>query len=73
MAELLGIEEACKLLDLTKYTIYKYARSGAIPACKMGSLWKFDKESLDKWIKEKIKEDTKTRFEKKFKTAKIGK
>ena len=65
MSELLGIEEACKLLDLTKHTIYKYARSGDLPACKMGNLWKFHRQSLENWILSRVEKDTQERIAKK--------
>jgi excisionase family DNA binding protein len=61
MPEVLSVTEACLFLKLAKPTLYNYVRRGEVPAFKMGRVWKFHKESLDQWLQQKIKEDTKTR------------
>ena len=61
--EVLSIDEACAYLKLAKVTIYKYVRQGAIPAFKVGRMWRFHKESLDNWLKEKTEADTLARRE----------
>jgi len=61
MSEILGFEEACQVLKLAKPTLYSYVRRGEVPAFKMGRVWKFDKESLDQWIKKRVEQDTNTR------------
>lgn len=61
MKDVLSLEEACTYLGLAKPTLYKFVRSGAVPAFKLGSIWRFHRESLDRWIQEKVKEDTATR------------
>ena len=61
MSEILGFEEACQFLKLAKPTLYGYLRRGEIPAFKMGRMWKFHKESLDQWIKDKVEADTSVR------------
>lgn len=70
MPEVLSFEEACQFLKLAKPTLYNYVRRGDVPAFKMGRVWKFHKESLDQWLKEKVKEDTKTRSQKTKREAK---
>jgi len=42
-------------LRLHEITICKYAAEGIIPAIRIGRLWRFDKEAIDKWISETIK------------------
>lgn len=70
MPEVLSFEEACRFLKLAKPTLYNYVRRGEVPAFKMGRVWRFHKESLDQWLKEKIKEDTQTRSQKTQKASK---
>lgn len=70
MQEVLSFEEACQFLKLAKPTLYNYVRRGEVPAFKMGRVWKFHKESLDHWLQQKIKEDTKTRSQKTRKSSK---
>lgn len=50
MAELLTLEEASRYLKVTKITVYRLARSGRIPASKVGKLWRFQKARLDAWL-----------------------
>lgn len=64
MPEVLSFEEACQFLKLAKPTLYNYVRRGDVPAFKMGRVWKFHKESLDQWLKERVSEDTKIRSQK---------
>ncbi len=61
MSEILNIDEVCAYLKMTRSTIYRQARSGKIPAVKMGKGWKFHKNSLDQWVRQCIEEDTANR------------
>ena len=48
---------------MDKRTIYRLAKSGKIPAMKIGAEWRFKKNLIDKWIEERsisnIKKETK--------------
>ena len=61
MEGILEVEEACKYLKMAKVTLYRHARNGVIPAFKVGGAWKFNKNSLDDWIHQRVKEDTAAR------------
>lgn len=61
MSDVFDIEEASEYLKMAKPTIYKYVRLGAIPAFKMGRVWRFHKEMLDTWIRERVATDTSVR------------
>ncbi|MBS0654548.1 MAG: helix-turn-helix domain-containing protein [Verrucomicrobia bacterium] len=61
MSEVLTVEQACELLGLAKVTLYGYARQGVIPCFKLGRSWKFHRESLDNWMKERTEEETQAR------------
>lgn len=45
--EIFSIEEAEKYLGIKKRTLYKLAKSGSIPAVKIGGQWRFSKFRLD--------------------------
>lgn len=62
--EVLDMQGACEFLKIAKPTLYKYLRVGAIPAFKVGRIWRFHRESLDTWVKGRICEDTKARSRK---------
>jgi len=53
MAELMTLEEVAAYLRVTKKTIYKLLRKGDIPAAKVGRSWRFEKTTIDKWLREK--------------------
>lgn len=61
MQDILSVDEACSYLKLAKPTLYKFARSGQIPATKFGSVWRFHRASLDRWIQERVEHDTAAR------------
>jgi excisionase family DNA binding protein len=61
MTDVLDTDQACEYLKLAKVTLYKHVRSGTIPAFKMGRIWRFQKSALEKWMAERIKDDTNER------------
>lgn len=50
--EILRIEQASKLLNLSKSTIYGYVRKSEIPVSKKGKHLYFSKNDLLQWVKE---------------------
>jgi len=49
--EVLTIEELAKYLKISKSTLYKLVRKGAIPSQKVGHHWRFHKETIENWLK----------------------
>ena len=43
-------KELSRYLNLHEITICKYAGAGQIPAMRIGRLWRFDKDAIDRWI-----------------------
>ena len=56
MPQIMTTREISKYLRLHEITICKYAAEGKIPAIRIGRLWRFDKETIDKWISEAMKD-----------------
>jgi excisionase family DNA binding protein len=50
MPLIMTTKELAKYLKLHEITICKYAAEGKIPAIRIGRVWRFDKEAIDKWI-----------------------
>ncbi len=44
------LEEVSKYLRINKSTVYRMARDGTLPAWKLGNVWRFKKEALERWI-----------------------
>jgi excisionase family DNA binding protein len=52
MPHIMTTKELAKYLKLHEITICKYAAEGRIPAIRIGRVWRFDKDAIDKWIAE---------------------
>ena len=50
MKQLLTIDEACKLLTLSKPTIYRMTCLKKIPHIKLGQRVMFDEDQLEEWL-----------------------
>jgi excisionase family DNA binding protein len=59
MIELMNFKETMKYLRTSRATLYRWATEGKIPAIKMGGLWRFKRDHIDKWL------DSQERFKKK--------
>lgn len=44
------VQELADYLRMKPLTIYKHASTGRLPAFKVGSHWRFKKQSIDLWI-----------------------
>jgi len=44
------VDEVADYLKMKTVTIYKHAQTGKLPAFKVGSKWRFKKDTIDKWI-----------------------
>ncbi|HLH10242.1 MAG TPA: helix-turn-helix domain-containing protein [Terriglobales bacterium] len=47
----LNTEEAAALLQIHPKTLQRMARQGAVPAFRIGDLWRFRASSLDQWLR----------------------
>ena len=47
---IMTVDEVAQYLGVVPDTVYRKARRGEIPAVKMGKMWRFPKETLDKWL-----------------------
>jgi excisionase family DNA binding protein len=44
------VEDVAAYLQVHPSTLYRLLKSGAIPAFKIGSDWRFNRETIDRWI-----------------------
>ena len=56
MGRIMTVPEVAKYLNMVPDTIYRKARTGKIPAVKMGKCWRFPKDTLDKWLNDRALE-----------------
>jgi excisionase family DNA binding protein len=57
MAKVMTLEEVAQFLHVHPSTVYRLLRTHKIPAFKMGSDWRFNQESIERWIK-KLEDNT---------------
>ncbi|MBU0682795.1 MAG: helix-turn-helix domain-containing protein [Candidatus Omnitrophica bacterium] len=55
MSCVMTVPEVATYLKMKTVNIYKHAQGGKIPAFKVGSKWRFKKETIDKWIEKQEK------------------
>ncbi|AGG06754.1 MULTISPECIES: response regulator [Dehalococcoides] len=51
MADLMTVREVAEYLRVTQKTIYRLLQRNAIPALKVSHSWRFDKSSIDEWLR----------------------
>ena len=51
MAQLMNIEELAAYLKLEKQTIYNWLHEKKITGIKVGHVWRFDRNTVDRWLK----------------------
>lgn len=51
---ILTLEEVAKYLRVSPRTVYDWAQKGEIPAGKIGTIWRFKKTEIEKWVNEKL-------------------
>lgn len=52
--QIMDIKELSEYLGIGKYKIYSLIRMKKIPASKIGRQYRFSKDIVDSWLKEKI-------------------
>jgi PTS system nitrogen regulatory IIA component len=52
--EILTIEEVAKYLRVSERTVYDWAQKGEIPAGKIGTVWRFKKAEIEKWVNNRL-------------------
>jgi len=54
MTEWLNVKQAAMHLGVSKEKIYRLLKSKSIPCYRIGKLWKFSKNELDKAVKDGV-------------------
>lgn len=54
---ILDVDGAARLIGVSKDTIYALARTGKIPAIRVGREWRFTRQGLISWISNGTQED----------------
>lgn len=58
--DILTIEEVAKYLRVSERTVYDWAQKGEIPSGKIGTVWRFKKSEIEKWVNDRLSSGSKT-------------
>lgn len=56
--DILTIEEVASYLRVSERTVYDWAAKGEIPAGKIGTVWRFKKSEVEKWVNAHLSSNT---------------
>lgn len=62
--EIMTTKEVADYLNIHPFTVNKFAREGKIPAFKIGTDWRFHKEYIERWIREKLDDNLRDKEQK---------
>ena len=57
--DILTIEEVAKYLRVSERTVYDWAQKGEIPSGKIGTVWRFKKSEIEKWVNDRLSSGSK--------------
>lgn len=52
MTDWLTLDELATYLKRGRSTLYRMARSGELPASKIGRTWRFERGTIDEWLRQ---------------------
>ncbi len=52
--DILTIDEVAKYLRVSERTVYEWAQKGEIPSGKIGTVWRFKKAEIEKWVNDRL-------------------
>jgi len=58
--DILTIDEVAKYLRVSERTVYDWAQKGEIPSGKIGTVWRFKKSEIEKWVNDRLSSGTKS-------------
>jgi PTS system nitrogen regulatory IIA component len=56
--DILTIDEVAKYLRVSERTVYDWAQKGEIPSGKIGTVWRFKKSEIEKWVNDRLSINT---------------
>jgi PTS system nitrogen regulatory IIA component len=56
--DILTIDEVAKYLRVSERTVYDWAQKGEIPSGKIGTVWRFKKSEIERWVNDRLSAHT---------------
>ncbi|MDR2135692.1 MAG: PTS sugar transporter subunit IIA [Treponema sp.] len=54
--DILTIEEVANYLRVSERTVYEWIQKGEIPAGKIGTVWRFKKSEIERWVNDRLQD-----------------
>ena len=51
---IMTVHEMAEYLRLSEAKVYRLAKTGILPAFRVGKSWRFDKSTVDEWIRHEM-------------------
>ncbi len=58
--DILTIDEVAKYLRVSERTVYEWAQKGEVPCGKIGTVWRFKKSEIEKWVNDRLASQSST-------------
>ena len=55
--QLMTIDELAQYMRVSRFTVYRLVKGRFIPGTKIGRQWRFQKEEIDRWVKDQSRQD----------------
>ena len=55
--DVMTIDELAEYLQVSKSSLYKLAQDGRVPGQKVGKHWRFHKEAVDEWLRNRTTDE----------------
>ena len=57
MERLMTIDEVASYMQVSRFTVYRLAKERTIPASKVGRQWRFQREEIERWMRDQYPRD----------------
>nr|VFK43769.1 MAG: DNA (cytosine-5)-methyltransferase 1 [Candidatus Kentron sp. TC] len=54
--DIMTVKEAAEFMKVTPQTLYRLIREEDLPAFRLASEWRMERESLEEWVRGRLKE-----------------
>lgn len=61
--DILTIEEVAKYLRVSERTVYDWAQKGEVPSGKIGTVWRFKKSEIEKWVNDRLSSNSRPQLQ----------
>jgi excisionase family DNA binding protein len=65
MGQLMTLPEVASYLQIAERTVYHWAQTGRLPGFKLGTVWRFKRMDVERWIEDQKRKTERRRARRK--------